>query len=307
MSNTVHPRARGEHGDLIDVTHPIGGSSPRTRGTRSLRELGRVDLRFIPAHAGNTPFRCAGRAPWAVHPRARGEHRGRPHRDGSAIGSSPRTRGTRGQGPPEVLRQRFIPAHAGNTRPVWAHGGTVPVHPRARGEHGGRDDAGAGQPRFIPAHAGNTCSSAPRTASLTVHPRARGEHLGARQQAIPQVGSSPRTRGTRSSETAEFTRGRFIPAHAGNTSRAASRHHHLSVHPRARGEHVVLPVSLPCGSGSSPRTRGTRLHLARFVFAARFIPAHAGNTPHSAHSAAAAAVHPRARGEHRPNTRFGSV
>ena len=74
------------------------GSSPHTRGTQ-LGSPSRVwESRFIPAYAGNThgvpPTSTSG----AVHPRIRGEHHARALLDLAAVGSSPHTRGTRGNG-----------------------------------------------------------------------------------------------------------------------------------------------------------------------------------------------------------------
>jgi len=71
----------------------------------------------------------------SVHPRVRGEHlnshkaglwddgsspriRGNTDGAGMDIGSSPRMRGTRVAARPYLRANRFIPAHAGNTRSV---------------------------------------------------------------------------------------------------------------------------------------------------------------------------------------------
>ena len=176
LATSVHPRARGEHDKDLRHRRAARGSSPRTRGTPGQLGIQVPNIRFIPAHAGNT-------SPWfflplarAVHPRARGEHTG--VRDGAmlAIGSSPRTRGT----PPLIasrrLCRRFIPAHAGNTGQGRPRQVGLSVHPRARGEHNspivppaptrGSSPRTRGTrvfiaaqfdvSRFIPAHAGNT-------------------------------------------------------------------------------------------------------------------------------------------------------
>ena len=115
IGRSVHPRARGEHGNRIDAPESPYGSSPRTRGTRFVCERCAVLDRFIPAHAGNTSASRRPRTLTPVHPRARGEH----HRCrvGAVpwLGSSPRTRGTRAGPRSLALIARFIPAHAGNT------------------------------------------------------------------------------------------------------------------------------------------------------------------------------------------------
>ncbi len=111
----VHPRACGEHTLVVGPRILHGGSSPRLRGThRSLPSLlsGR---RFIPAPAGNTCSRRRASRRRSVHPRACGEHMTMNRRQQLAIGSSPRLRGTHDHESPAATRDRFIPAHAGNT------------------------------------------------------------------------------------------------------------------------------------------------------------------------------------------------
>ena len=54
LLDTVHPRACGEHTYRIVDDLLSDGSSPRMRGTPiSIIQQGK-DIRFIPAHAGNT-------------------------------------------------------------------------------------------------------------------------------------------------------------------------------------------------------------------------------------------------------------
>ena len=71
---------------------------------------------------------------------------------------------------------------------------------------------------------------------------------------------------------------RFIPAHAGNTTSAATPGATSTVHPRACGEHDITRDTPSDKSGSSPRMRGTQVHPVLAFFKIRFIPAHAGNT-----------------------------
>ena len=196
----VHPRARGEHCGAEHGVQRDSGSSPRTRGTPRGRAARRGSRRFIPAHAGNTRPESGVLRGRTVHPRARGEHAPWQTGEWSQNGSSPRTRGTRRSGWCGRTPERFIPAHAGNTRPLRISLPSWSVHPRARGEHATPRIAVAPKLRFIPAHAGNTRSTVRRAASMS--------------------GSSPRTRGTRPPPTAGRSSG--------------------SVHPRARGEHGGL-------------------------------------------------------------------
>ena len=212
---SVHPRAGGEHAKGTQVKLCDAGSSPRRRGTqridhretnstgssrrRGTQRWARASApgnRFIPAQAGNTTE--------ALQRSSRG-------------GSSPRRRGTRLRSHRHIAEWRFIPAQAGNTSSEHPWERTLPVHPRAGGEH---------------------ILYAPFGSPVTVHPRAGGEHRGSTWKLHVYIGSSPRRRGTQRNRSRFLHRGRFIPAQAGNTIREAP---HLQ-----RRE-----------NGSSPRRRGT--------------------------------------------------
>ena len=174
----------------------VCGSSPRVRGTRNRNRIRRSRIRFIPASAGNTPFRAAELGDELVHPRECGEHKQGATRSGISGGSSPRVRGTRPEPDKGVAHHRFIPASAGNTRAGCSGADLDSVHPRECGEHTttirrrcrsngssprvrgtlGLDVPQRVQRRFIPASAGNT-----------------PEH---RPPCLGRCGSSPRVRGT---------------------------------------------------------------------------------------------------------------
>ena len=217
-----------------------------------------------------------------------------------------------------LLARRFIPAHAGNTTPRPAPSGSRPVHPRACGEHisppllasrtVGSSPRMRGTPRprsrrhpgsgFIPAHAGNTSARWSPPAGRPVHPRACGEHGGVRHRSWQRGGSSPRMRGTLTSNWMVKIFRRFIPAHAGNTVRSGSVAGGHAVHPRACGEHVPFFRCQAMVDGSSPRMRGTLRFASVHRRLVRFIPAHAGNTLIDSLSCVNYKVHPRACGEH---------
>ena len=146
-------------------------------------------------------------------------------------------RGTPSTCPFSNSLERFIPAHAGNTRTRWLRQDSPAVHPRACGEHihcgslrtscNGSSPRMRGTPvnalshnaqlRFIPAHAGNTSSSGSRLERSSVHPRACGEHRFYDLAESFDLGSSPRMRGTQKPVGRSYVLNRFIPAHAGNT------------------------------------------------------------------------------------------
>ena len=272
------------------------GSSPRGRGT---------------------PGRSATRRPFAVHPRAGGEHATASPIHSSPIGSSPRGRGTRHGRALAHWRRRFIPARAGNTRSRSSGPYRPAVHPRAGGEHvlGVHGDTdGTVHPRAGGEHAPQRdrtpllFGSSPRgrgTRRLVasadhraVHPRAGGEHHQPDRAPREPHGSSPRGRGTLASAWLLIALLRFIPARAGNTGPMAPDTRPGTVHPRAGGEHRPPPGGEDELDGSSPRGRGTLVGGGRLGGRQRFIPARAGNTTAPRVVRVSSTVHPRAGGEH---------
>ena len=212
--------------------------------------------RFIPAHAGNRGARLGGGRTSSVHPRACGEQFPNRFCRAAYCGSSPRMRGTGDLRDYDYAAKRFIPAHAGNRSCPGRTVAPPPVHPRACGEQAcsidqplaargssprmrgtvRENDDPAVLRRFIPAHAGNSRSEGSRMRRCAVHPRACGEQQPPVEKAALDAGSSPRMRGTDLSQLAFHRLTRFIPAHAGNSSRPSSALSRASVHPRACGE-----------------------------------------------------------------------
>ena len=219
-----------------------------------------------------------GESGLAVHPRWRGEHTATRASTSPNTGSSPLARGTPPSCNRQAVRERFIPAGAGNTWPGWPRRCAWPVHPRWRGEHSlrfrasrcrvgssplarGTHPAGCYRrrhERFIPAGAGNTTGARWPPLARPVHPRWRGEHRGDKKAPQPTK--------------------RFIPAGAGNTPA------------RRSGQASVI--------GSSPLARGTPISGLYDASVWRFIPAGAGNTVLAPAGVIGFAVHPRWRGEH---------
>ena len=70
-----HPRSRGEYLDLMRMNVSTGGSSPLSRGIRSLFDEAELICRIIPALAGNTARYMIHRQHRGDHPRSRGEYR----------------------------------------------------------------------------------------------------------------------------------------------------------------------------------------------------------------------------------------
>ena len=226
----------------VTASRPIRWDHPRACGEPH-RE-GRIyqgARGIIPALAGNTArIDRPSSAAWD-HPRACGEHQGLRDSGAAQAGSSPRLRGTR-----TVLVVRgdgrgIIPALAGNTPSSPDTIQTRWDHPRACGEHcrsrrrsartSGSSPRLRGTPQLwvrvrgamgiIPALAGNTGC-----------PRCWGRRSG---------GSAPRLRGTPSCSPPVLREAGIIPALAGNTYRFFRCFRSYWDHPRACGEHIIVP------------------------------------------------------------------
>ncbi len=94
LSASVHPRWRGEHAYRQVQGNEDAGSSPLARGTHLQLSLGNLQIRFIPAGAGNTNWSREVQRFSSVHPRWRGEHRLGQTLPPLSHGSSPLARGT---------------------------------------------------------------------------------------------------------------------------------------------------------------------------------------------------------------------
>ena len=152
-----------------------------------------------------------------AHPRSRGENSRSSRMLVSWSGSSPLTRGKRGDSLDWVC--------AG-----WAH-------PRSRGENGGgwwdvqlgrgsspltrgKPDSPAAPPSrggLIPAHAGKTTYRAGVQLTARAHPRSRGENRWCSLLVCSYSGSSPLTRGKPAGPPRPASKPGLIPAHAGKT------------------------------------------------------------------------------------------
>ena len=136
----------------------------------------------------------------------------------------------------------------------------------------------AGAARLIPAHAGKTRISRPGPPVTRAHPRSRGENEVPATTGLTIGGSSPLTRGKRCDQVVDRGGGRLIPAHAGKTPRPRPIARRAQAHPRSRGENLTQSRHFSHWRGSSPLTRGKRIHSAPQRHQERLIPAHAGKT-----------------------------
>ena len=174
-----HPRVGGERSSPTSSPCRSSGSSPRGRGTPPLGDDRRLDVRIIPAWAGNAAWPPAPRPPPPDHPRVGGERRRLHFRRPLMPGSSPRGRGTQIPAVRPPGRQRIIPAWAGNAATEGRSLRIGTDHPRVGGERApqrqrrrqscgssprGRgtrrvQGVGPGVERIIPAWAGNACDA----------------------------------------------------------------------------------------------------------------------------------------------------
>ena len=136
LSQSVHPRLRGELCQRIQRKMRYRGSSPLTRGTPVRFKPSFSLIRFIPAYAGNSTGLCERNFAITVHPRLRGELCHSELDWNLLLGSSPLTRGTHLTATGAFLCGRFIPAYAGNSYFRARFQTQRTVHPRLRGELG---------------------------------------------------------------------------------------------------------------------------------------------------------------------------
>ena len=173
---SAHPRSRGEHRRGRIFRPCECGSSPLTRGARDGIRHGIPPWRLIPAHAGSTSALEARSRRRTAHPRSRGEHAKKSKSRNLGKGSSPLARGTPQGNFTLAVKERLIPACAGNTAPHSQSAKPRSAHPRSRREHSSKVCCVSAQPgssplargthgqwssidgrmRLIPARAGNT-------------------------------------------------------------------------------------------------------------------------------------------------------
>ena len=150
---------------------------------------------------------------------------------------------------------------------------------------------------LIPAHAGKTVLCRLVWPCWWAHPRSRGENRITPLASRKYHGSSPLTRGKLHVFPEHLRTGRLIPAHAGKTIARAKCLSDPRAHPRSRGENRDGVIDRLSIGGSSPLTRGKRIHRSRQRHLPGLIPAHAGKTEAVTAVSVFEWAHPRSRGE----------
>ena len=131
----AHPRVCGENQRKIKLFTSEEGSSPRVRGKQLDRLARRGLTRLIPACAGKTAPRFAGRRDEWAHPRVCGENYNPDLHICVQPGSSPRVRGKRNSENARDLSRGLIPACAGKTDDEVGLPVCEGAHPRVCGEN----------------------------------------------------------------------------------------------------------------------------------------------------------------------------
>ncbi len=109
-----HPRVGGEQLRRSAAAAVTPGSSPRGRGTEHGLDQPFLQVRVIPAWAGNSNWYDSRSPHRSGHPRVGGEQFSAAISAAAGFGSSPRGRGTVAVARVAVLAARVIPAWAGN-------------------------------------------------------------------------------------------------------------------------------------------------------------------------------------------------
>ncbi len=103
-------------------------------GTRKIRPVQKLLLRFIPTHVGNASGGVSELGFKSVHPHACGERSSFNALRNYGHGSSPRMWGTHQNKRAISIYNRFIPTHVGNAFNCIARAECDAVHPHACGE-----------------------------------------------------------------------------------------------------------------------------------------------------------------------------
>ena len=294
----------------------VVGSSPLARGLPRSAPTPPPRRRIIPARAG---FTCAA-PPTAAgagdHPRSRGVYPVAGISVPSSRGSSPLARGLLDTGLHVIEGGRIIPARAGFTCDPLDGVAVAEDHPRSRGVYMSRYSPASSskgssplargllayrpadnpQSGIIPARAGFTGTIFGTILLRSDHPRSRGVYLAFCWESCVSAGSSPLARGLLAATRRHRWSGRIIPARAGFTWSAPTKHSGAADHPRSRGVYWDSKKDEIGIRGSSPLARGLLTLVININHLGRIIPARAGFTVSVLVNGGLCEDHPRSRG-----------
>ena len=313
----VHPRVCGGNTALNGHPLPMYGPSPRVRGKHFETEGCAMDIRSIPACAGETRWGHEDRSRRQVHPpRVRGKPASGSG-DQFRRGSIPACAGETWRGAPPRLPPGVHPRVCGGNQPsandaMWSWGPSPRVRgkppnsvgagviarsiPACAGETYSGEGVGGGGGGSIPACAGETRSRRSRASCAGVHPRVCGGNMNGAAGRPAATGPSPRVRGKRGVPELPAVAGGSIPACAGETRRPVEPPGCRWVHPRVCGGNTPRTWAMLSKMGPSPRVRGKLELQTPWQSRGGSIPACAGETPPPDAPGRAPSVHPRVCG-----------
>ena len=166
------------------------------RGTYKHEPCESVDVRFIPAGAGNIEAMAAAKSAMPVHPRWCGEHWKKKTKSCRLNGSSPLVRGTFSPRVSPRYSERFIPAGAGNICRQQNGRAVGAVHPRWCGEHACHQDSQFPAIGSSPLVRGTWNTQGSQPDQLRFIPAGAGNIKAALIERVQLSGSSPLVRGT---------------------------------------------------------------------------------------------------------------
>ena len=231
----VYPRVGGGAVQVQELDEAGDGLSPRGRGSQRSSNSSSPGSGSIPAWAGE-PCHNFPRSPWTwVYPRVGGGASQASQRSSHGCGLSPRGRGSRNRRHNAHVHQGSIPAWAGEPAPRSACFLVLRVYPRVGGGAAGatsRSRLRRGlSPRgrgslsrkgmadrivgSIPAWAGEPLRVSFGDLLIRVYPRVGGGAERLKSLPLPDLGLSPRGRGSRNRLCRHVTGRGSIPAWAG--------------------------------------------------------------------------------------------
>ncbi len=301
---------------MVCGVFPLAGLSPRVRGNPTEEFSAKVQIRSIPAGAGEPLEIQAFRYTSRVYPRGCGGTFTKNAQWTQTAGLSPRVRGNRAYTIDEALNQRSIPAGAGEPSCYCHQPSATQVYPRGCGgtlctlfdypSSGGlsprvrgnrlcqRGNAQYG--RSIPAGAGEPTVSETASRYARVYPRGCGGTYLHYLYINYVKGLSPRVRGNPSAGSRWSCFQRSIPAGAGEPLNVHPTRHRIKVYPRGCGGTPRHHLGANGMVGLSPRVRGNPLGNVFCGPKERSIPAGAGEPALSWRSPTSIMVYPRGCG-----------
>ena len=316
ICTAVYPRLRGGSCRLPVRCYRAEGLSPPTRGILGFPLGASVNIRSIPAYAGDPANGLPIHIGIQVYPRLRGGSDPACIMRAAKYGLSPPTRGIPIRLGYYPKLRGSIPAYAGDPSDMDVNVHAKKVYPRLRGGSAAASSQashswGLSPPTrgipccrsygvvlygSIPAYAGDPRCPAGSLGMRPVYPRLRGGSKPKITLSIGAEGLSPPTRGIRRRLIASLPFVGSIPAYAGDPLTPRARRRAGWVYPRLRGGSGPDRPYVQGQKGLSPPTRGIPPTQPGIHRAIGSIPAYAGDPACAPGQSYSSRVYPRLRG-----------